>query len=105
MRSVLSATVLVLTLAGCAQTDPYTRDGMWQPEGVNERNLDAMVANPADLVYGHGDTRPDSQLATTAVTQLLAGRAKPLPALSSDTAPGGAVGATSAGPAPTSGAN
>ena len=113
MRPVLSATLLLspallitVMLTGCAQVDPYTRNGMWQPEGVNDRNLEAMVANPADLIYGHGDPRTQPQMATTAVSQLLAGHAKTLPAISSDATPGaGGTGAATGAPAATPGAN
>ena len=107
MRPVLSASILLLGLAGCAQSDPYTRDGMWQPEGINDRNLAAMVANPADLLTGHGEPRPEPQVATAAVTQFLAGHAKQLPSLSSEAAPGSgsSSGSGSAAPAATPGAN
>jgi type IV pilus biogenesis protein CpaD/CtpE len=72
--------------------DPYTRSGMWQPIGVNARNLAAMMANPSDMVRGHGETDADSRLATEAVTRLMAGKVKPLPSTSSQsngTAPAG----------------
>jgi hypothetical protein len=89
MRALVPACLLLATLAsGCAQDDPYTREGMWQPEGINERNLATMVANPYDLIRGHGETLPQPRLATVAVTRLLAGSPTPLPVISSDVAPG-----------------
>src|ERR1700722_18591537 len=44
------ASLLLLALAGCAQTDPYTRPGAWRPNGANDANLRAMVVVPSDLV-------------------------------------------------------
>jgi hypothetical protein len=70
---------LLLALAACAELDPYSRVGTWQPEGVNDRNLAAMVANPADLLRGHGASGADSPLAIAAANRLFAGRPKPLP--------------------------
>ena len=89
----------MLAVAGCAQVDPYTRADMWQPSGDNDRNLAAMVDHPADLVRGHGDNTPQPQLATDAVSRLLAGTPTPLPSLSADTAPGAGTSSASA-PAP-----
>ena len=43
-------------LAGCSATDPYEKAGIWRPSGVNEANIAAQVANPADLVRGRGET-------------------------------------------------
>lgn len=75
--------LLLLLPAACNQMDPYTRSGMWQPVGVNSRNLAAMVANPDDLVQGHGSTGANSPLAINAVTRLMAGKVKPLSGTSS----------------------
>jgi hypothetical protein len=90
--------LLAASLAGCAQIDPYTREGMWQPEGVNSVNLAVSVANPSDLLRGHGAAGPQPVLATNAVRRLLAGVPAPLPQLSDDTNPGSGG---SAAPAPT----
>ena len=57
--ATLAAAVLAASLAlgGCDSAildptrDPYT----WQPKGVNEQNIAAQVANPADLAAPHGD--------------------------------------------------
>ncbi len=98
MRMLL---IVLVALAGCAETDPYDRAGTWQPGGVNDRNLAAMVADPRDLLRGHGEAGAQPQLATTAVDHLLAGAPKPLPTLSSDTSVGGAASAApTAAPAP-----
>ena len=95
------AFILLLALCGCAQVDPYTRTGMWQPAGVNSRNLDAMVVNPADLLRGRGAAGAQSTTATAAVERLLTGTQTPLPSLSADAAPGAASSSAAAGPAPT----
>ena len=47
----------LVTLAGCADRDPYARTDVWYPTGSNAANLAAMVANPNDLVAGHGNPR------------------------------------------------
>ena len=89
MNARLAAALLLTAMAGgCAQVDPYTRDGMWQPEGVNDQNLAAMVAQPTDLLHGHGESLPQPRLASVAVTRLLSGTPTPLPPISADVAPG-----------------
>ncbi len=94
MRRAVVAAVSLLGLAGC---DPYTRAGMWQPSGANDRNLVAMVARPSDLLRGHGEARPQSDLAAVAVRRLLTGHPVALPSLSADADPGSApVGAVAA---------
>lgn len=75
--------LLLLLPAACNQMDPYTRSGMWQPVGVNSRNLAAMVANPDDLVEGRGVAGANSTLAINAVTRLRDGKVKLLPGASS----------------------
>lgn len=44
----------ILALAGCTSLDPYYRQDVWQPSGANAANIAAMVANPYDLIRGHG---------------------------------------------------
>jgi len=45
--------LLPLLLAASACTpEPYERPGTWQATGVNDRNLRAMVADPAHLTRG-----------------------------------------------------
>jgi hypothetical protein len=48
----LALSVVLLTLAACAATDPYMREGVWRPNNANEANLRAMVAVPSHLVAG-----------------------------------------------------
>lgn len=69
----------LLGLAGCAQIDPLTRDGMWQPVGANATNLRAMVAVPSDLVTGRAARTSDGNRAARAVDRLRTDRVYPLP--------------------------
>ena len=62
-----------LALAGCSQTDPYQRSGTWKPSGVNTSNIASMVANPADLARGRGETTGTVRSATGAVTRMWQG--------------------------------
>jgi len=63
----------ILALAGCSQTDPYERAGVWRPSDVNSANIAAQVANPADLVRGREDNRGSVRVPTAAVDRLWAG--------------------------------
>ena len=62
-----------LALAGCSSTDPYQRAGTWKPIGVNDANIAAMAANPADLVQGRGSSTGTVRTATSAVDRLWQG--------------------------------
>jgi type IV pilus biogenesis protein CpaD/CtpE len=88
MRNLL----LLMVLAGCSQVDPYTRDGMWQPNGANSLNLAAMVSDPRDLLRGHGETGAQPVQSAMAVDRLLTNTAKPLLPLDADAAPGSGAG-------------
>jgi len=79
MRLPIGPGLLLATaaLAGC--TDPYAWPGTWHPTQVNDVNLRAMVADPADLVWGASGTGTDGQLAAAAVERLRNGHAPPLP--------------------------
>ncbi len=81
MRGI-RAMALLLSVAGCAGTgfnDPYARENTWKPEGLNERNLQTMAADPADLRFGAASHAASGQLAAVAVARLRADRVKPLP--------------------------
>ncbi len=88
-KSCRPALVGLLLVSGCATTDPYLKPAQWQPVGANARNLAAMVANPNDLIRGHGDRYTVGSQAAVPVTALLAGKAAPLPSSSSESAPSG----------------
>jgi type IV pilus biogenesis protein CpaD/CtpE len=98
MRALLLAAVL---LAGCTRLDPYHRAGMWQPEGVNQGNLAAQVADPRVLVWGHGATGA-SEGATAAVEWLRLGHPVGFNALGGGT-PAAAAPHPGSGPAATPG--
>jgi len=70
---------MVLALPGCNRTDPYLRDGAWQPNGANAANLRAMVAVPADLATATPAGPADGGLAAAALDRLRNGRVTPLP--------------------------
>ncbi|MFC4167045.1 hypothetical protein [Teichococcus aestuarii] len=65
-----------LLLAGCA--DPVARPGTWQAGGVNDRNLRAMMADPAHERLGIGATDSHADTAAAAVQRLRQGKAYPL---------------------------
>jgi hypothetical protein len=67
---------LLAGLAGCS--DPYLQAGTWHATGVNNDNLRAMVADPADLVRGVSQPGTDGQLAAAAVARLRTGHMKAL---------------------------
>ena len=68
----------VLALAGCDQLDPQLKVDAWRPTGANAGNIAAMVANPRDLVSGHGMIFEDSGAATLAVGHITADQPKPM---------------------------
>ena len=78
----IGATVLLLGLAGCID-DPFERPGTWQPAGVNDRNLRAMIADPEDLERGSAALRERGAAGANAATRLLTEQRRPLPATSS----------------------
>jgi len=84
---------LMVMLSGCAESDPYRADGLWQPTGANAGNLAAMVANKRDLVVGRGHRTPRGSLESDAVERLWQGRTYPLGAGGTGaSAPGGTQG-------------
>ena len=70
--------VVVLALAGCDSTEPYLRDGSWQPNNANDANLHAMVAVPSDLATATPAGPADGGLAAAALDRLRQGRVTPL---------------------------
>ncbi len=78
MSKHICAVFLVLCLPACAEVDPYTTGGVWQPTGVNSRNLATMVVNKGDLIRGRGERGSDGSEAGAAVTRLLEGTPKGL---------------------------
>lgn len=105
-RGMAAAMVgLAVSLGACAP-DTYfppndmDRLGTWQAEGINDRNLRVMAADPAHLTTGVGATTDRGQQASAAVSALEGGRRPPLPQGLSDIgaqAGGGAAGVSSGG--------
>jgi hypothetical protein len=67
--------VLLLLLAGCAPGGPwggddFARPGTWAPSGVNDANLRAMLANPADAIQGRAASTERAAPATLAIRRL-----------------------------------
>ncbi len=88
VRPATPVILLALGLAACAETDfdrPYT----WQAEGTNDRNLRAMVVDPAHLDRGVGAATDRGQQGAAAVRALEAGQRPALPAGLSDIGAGG----------------
>jgi len=103
-HSIPAVVALVLGATACAPdsylapTD-FERRGTWQAEGVNDRNLRAMVADPSHLTRGVGAATDRGQAGAAAVRALEAGQRPALPAGLSDIGKqgGGAAGVTSGG--------
>ena len=70
-----------LGVGGC-NYDPWQREGTWTPSGVNDANLAAMVANPADLYGNAGSPFSRASAAAPAVDRLLTGKTKTLDIIS-----------------------
>ena len=71
--------MLILVVGGCRDTDPVLRSDLWHPVGVNETNIAAMVASPADLVRGVEEQGSDGVRAAAAVRRLETNHVKSLP--------------------------
>ena len=61
----------IAILAGCGNRDPYQRNDVWYPTGMNAANLAVQVANPSDLVMGHGDTKQFAAAPAKGVSRVL----------------------------------
>jgi hypothetical protein len=81
VRSKLFILIGACCLSGCGGTlgDPNIRPGTWMPQHDNDANLQAMVANPADLQRGHGNGASMGVVAADAVERLRTGKVRPLP--------------------------
>lgn len=96
----LSALALALGLGACAPdtyfppTD-FERAGTWQAEGINDRNLRAMVADPSHLTRGVGAATDRGAAGAVAVGALQRGARPPLPQITlTDVGQGGGGGAS-----------
>jgi len=78
MTRPLTIALLLIALAGCDLTDPYTRPGNWRPNGANDANLRAMVIVPSDVVLATQPDHADGGLAAAAVARLRHDNVRPL---------------------------
>ena len=90
---------LALVLGACAPDtyfppSDFERAGTWQAEGINDRNLRAMVADPAHLTRGVGAANDRAQQGVAAIDALEGGQRPALPRGLSDV---GGSGTTPAG--------
>lgn len=92
-------------LAGCANRDPYERLDVWRPTGANSANLAAMVANPHDLIRGHGTDRQLTKAQELAVDRVWQDQPKGLggTAATSSSSGGGSGGSGGSGGGSSSG--
>jgi hypothetical protein len=86
MRIRLMAGLLLVApaLAGCTTppfSDPFDRPGSWQPTGVNDANLRAMVVDPAHLQRGVGAQTDRGNASVQPIDRLLNGERPKLPEL------------------------
>jgi type IV pilus biogenesis protein CpaD/CtpE len=91
----ISPALLVLLVAGCANTDPYRRTDVWYPTGSNTGNIAAMAARPGDLILGRSGKAGDARQAVGAIDRVWQDRRKPL--LPAAASPGSAAGAPGPG--------
>jgi hypothetical protein len=92
----------LLALGGCDSRDPYLRTDVWKPTGSNSGNIAAMVADPHDLISGHGTPIENSNEPALAVGHIWLDQPKPLTmgpsgSSGSSTPSGGASGGGSGG--------
>lgn len=76
---------LAILTASCAPDtyfppNDFDRAGTWQAQGINDRNLRAMVADPAHLQQGVGAATDRGLQGAAAVNQLERGQRPSLPA-------------------------
>jgi type IV pilus biogenesis protein CpaD/CtpE len=89
------AAMSLMALAGCSQTDPLTRPYMWEESGVNEHNIAAMAANPADLTHGRDSSQRRVSVESDPIEKFWSG--KPTPLLTSGSTGSTGAPATSGG--------
>lgn len=87
----------VVLLGGCEDRDPYRRTDVWRPTGAPQANLAAMVANPQDLIRGHGVNRSDPKVANTAIQHIWTDTPKPLLDATGQASGGGGSGGSGSG--------
>ena len=87
---VAAGITTLLSVAGCQNTDPLTRqNGDWRPAGVNQDNLAAEIENPADLTTGVADDGGDAGQAAAAIDRLRIDKVKTIEHIGLSTIGGG----------------
>ena len=94
LRVSLPLVAAAALLAGCANRDPYERLDVWRPTGANSANIAAMVANPRDLIRGHGTDRQTTKAQEVATDRIWLDQPK---GFSGGAAGSGASGSSSGG--------
>ena len=98
-RAVATLGLGLVVLAGGCAPDTYfppsdfERAGTWQAEGINDRNLRAMVVDPSHLQNGVAAPTDRGQQGAAAVTALQQGQRPPLPRGLSNVGSGGSTAA------------
>ena len=88
----IAALAGLVALAGCDSMDPYMRTDVWKPNGANAGNIAAMVADPHDLISGHGAIFHDANAPALAIGHVWTDQPKSL-----TPAAGGGGGASGSG--------
>jgi type IV pilus biogenesis protein CpaD/CtpE len=90
--------LLSAVLAACAHNTDLIAKLNDEPLGhTNESNIAAMVANPADLIRGHGGGPVDAAVSTAPIDRLESDHVKPLPNPGGASGGGGGGGGASGG--------
>ena len=77
MRALLPLALLALT--ACQPGGDFARAGTWQATGVNDRNLRAMLAEPAHATRGAAATEERGTAGSVPVGRLLRDERRALP--------------------------
>jgi type IV pilus biogenesis protein CpaD/CtpE len=90
----IGSIILVVFVAGCANSEPYHRNDVWYPTGSNAGNMAAMAAGPSDLIHGRSGPEGDAHQADLAISHVWLGQPKPLGTASAaaSSSTGGAAG-------------
>jgi type IV pilus biogenesis protein CpaD/CtpE len=103
VRTIGAVSVLILSLTGCMDRDPYRRTDVWRPTGANAANIAAQIADPRDLIRGRGaPARANAEPASLGIDRVQADHPKVLrsfgTAISGGTSGNGADAGSGASP-------
>jgi type IV pilus biogenesis protein CpaD/CtpE len=85
--------VVSVALTACEHNTDFVARLNAEPLGhTNESNIAAMVANPSDLIRGHGGGPIDSAVSVSPIDRFEADHLKPLPNPGGSSSGGGAAG-------------